>query len=68
MAKVNEAFYAISWAHDLSCVKNPYHSSPVISVKDPGKYPKMYRTVRTHNRTNFSGNFAEDSGKVRIVK
>ena len=34
MAKVNEAFYAISWAHDLSGVKNPCHSSVVSSVKE----------------------------------
>ena len=34
MAKDNKAFYAISWAHDLSGVKNPCHSSQVISVKE----------------------------------
>ena len=34
MAKDNKAFYAISWAHDLSGVKNPCHSSLVISVKE----------------------------------
>lgn len=34
MAKVNEAFYAISWAHDLSGVKNSCHSSLVITVKE----------------------------------
>ena len=34
MAKVNEASYAISWAHDLSGVKIPCHSSLVISVKE----------------------------------
>jgi integrase len=33
MAQVNEAYYAI-WAHDLTGVKNPCHSSLVNSVKE----------------------------------
>ena len=39
MAKVNEAFYAISWARDLSGVKNPCHSSVLISVEELTTYP-----------------------------
>jgi integrase len=34
MAQVNEAYYAISWAHELTGVKNPCHSSLVNSVKE----------------------------------
>lgn len=32
VAKVNEAFYAISWAHEISGTQNPCHSSLVVSV------------------------------------
>lgn len=32
VAKVNEAFYAISWAHEISGTENPCHSSLVVSV------------------------------------
>lgn len=32
VSKVNEAFYAISWAHNISGTDNPCHSSLVVSV------------------------------------